>query len=420
MASGRPCRRRLPAADRLAGERARLLARHGRARPGRAHRRATHRARRADRQCTGRAATRSRLTPSPGRYAVDGARLCFVPTYPVPRGHRRTPCSCITALSMARSPTSRRLRHRRLSAHHPLERGERHGAGGARASRSIRTTAEVPRNLLRFYVHFSAPMSEGDVRRARARRRRRRTGEPLPERLLPMDPELWDRGADARSRCSSTPPASSAGLAPHREAGYPCVEGATVEVVVDVGFADADGRPLADGRRTAATAWSADVRRRIEPAEWEIEAPGSGTTRPARRALRPSPRPRARSGRCLAVVDDGAAHRPGPGRGRPTASDRGVHPGRSLARRFATAWWSTPRSRTWRATRWRGSSTASSPTPPRPDRGEDRHPGVPRPEPTCVSWGYTPFVDAGSVVRPTLRRWNSRPSGSSGRITCSR
>ena len=70
-----------------------------------------------------------------------------------------------------------------------------------------------------------------------------------------------------------------------------------------------DGRPLADEfvRRYRVVG---DVRRRIEPAEWEIEAPGAGTRDPL--VVRfDRPLDHALLHRCLAVVDSDAARLPG-------------------------------------------------------------------------------------------------------------
>ena len=53
------------------------------------------------------------------------------------------------------------------------------------------TAAELPVNLLRVYVHFSAPMSEGWAARA-IRVSREDTGETLDDVFLPPEPELWD------------------------------------------------------------------------------------------------------------------------------------------------------------------------------------------------------------------------------------
>ena len=103
------------------------------------------------------------------------------------------------------------------------------------------------------------------------------TREPLDRSALADGTRALGPRADARDRPVRSGAASSAALAPHREAGYPLREGVAVEVVVDDGFADAEGRPLAGAchRRYRVVG---DVRRRIEPDEWEVR----GSRRPAR------------------------------------------------------------------------------------------------------------------------------------------
>ena len=129
----------------------------------------------------------SNLPSVAGNYVVDGDTLCFVPTYPFISGTSYT-----------------------VLVHHSLD-------GGAatselddfdpftitRPSDVVMEPAafvvevhpnveEVPRNLLRFSLHFSAPMSEGSVA-DHVHVVDAATREPLPGALLPMDPELWDR-----------------------------------------------------------------------------------------------------------------------------------------------------------------------------------------------------------------------------------
>jgi hypothetical protein len=137
--------------------------------------------------------------------------------------------------------------------------------------------ATVPRNLLRAYVHFSAPMSEGDAA-ACVRLVDADTGEVVEGALLAMDPELWD---PARTRLTVLldPARIKRGLAPHREAGYALHEGDAVTIVVDRAFRDADGRPLAEG---AAVRYEVgpDLRTRVDPRSWDVVAPVAGTRSP--------------------------------------------------------------------------------------------------------------------------------------------
>ena len=50
------------------------------------------------------------------------------------------------------------------------------------------TSGQLPENHLKFYVHFSAPMSRGEAYRRISRRRRTRTAS----RVLELGEELWD------------------------------------------------------------------------------------------------------------------------------------------------------------------------------------------------------------------------------------
>lgn len=136
------------------------------------------------------------------------------------------------------------------------------------------TAEEVPLNLLRIYVSFSAPMSEGYAARAVAVRRPD-TGEPLDGVFLQMEPELWDSSRQ-RLTVLLDPGRIKRGLVPHAEAGYPLTEGVPVAVSVDPSFRDAAGTPLrapAERRYRVGPA----IRARVDPLAWRLTAPGAGS-----------------------------------------------------------------------------------------------------------------------------------------------
>jgi hypothetical protein len=136
------------------------------------------------------------------------------------------------------------------------------------------TAAAVPVNLLKVYVRFSAPMSEGRAARA-LRIVDDETGRALDGPFLDMDPELWDPGR-RRLTALLDPGRIKRGLAPHEQAGYPLVEGRAVRVVVDRAFRDAAGRPLrADLERRYVVGPA--VRARVDPTAWELCAPAAGS-----------------------------------------------------------------------------------------------------------------------------------------------
>ena len=124
-----------------------------------------------------------------------------------------------------------------------------------------------------------------------------------------MEPELWD---PERTRVTVLfdPARIKRGLAPHARPATRCVRAPPIEVVVDAGSPTRDGRPLAEAFRRRYDV-GGDVRRRVEPAEWDLEAPAAGTRDPL--VVRfDRPLDHALLHRCLAVVDpDDGARSPG-------------------------------------------------------------------------------------------------------------
>jgi len=142
---------------------------------------------------------------------------------------------------------------------------------------SIRPTArEVPRNLLRFYVLFSAPMSEGFS--AQHVRLVDDAGDPIEEALLSLEHELWD--AD-RSRLTVLldPARIKRGLVTHSSIGYPLRSAEPFTVVVDEAFLDARGVPL-HGSARRRYGVGGDERRRVDPEQWTMTLPSAGTLDP--------------------------------------------------------------------------------------------------------------------------------------------
>lgn len=139
------------------------------------------------------------------------------------------------------------------------------------------TAAELPVNLLRVYVHFSAPMSEGWAASA-IRVTRADTGETLDDVFLPPEPELWD---PERKRLTMLldPGRIKRGLVPNLEFGYPLVEGTTVRIAVDPEFRDAAGQPLRAGAERSYDIGPA-LRSRIDPRAWRLTAPAAGSRTP--------------------------------------------------------------------------------------------------------------------------------------------
>lgn len=133
----------------------------------------------------------------------------------------------------------------------------------------------VPRNLLRCYVTFSAPMSEGHASRVQLVDD---AGQPLVAALLPLEYELWDT-EHRRLTVLLDPARIKRGLAGHDEIGYPLRIGDRVRLVVEKDFLDAQGLPLKhDAEREFIV--GPDLRGLVDPRRWELTPPGVGTTEP--------------------------------------------------------------------------------------------------------------------------------------------
>jgi hypothetical protein len=139
------------------------------------------------------------------------------------------------------------------------------------------TAPVVPLNLLRLYVHFSAPMSEGFAAES-VRVSDADTGTPLTGALLPMEPELWDRRR-TRLTLLLDPGRIKRGLAPHTEAGYPLTEAMHLTISIEQTLLDADATPLATTRRRDYQVIAAE-RRHVQPANWTYRWPRAHTREP--------------------------------------------------------------------------------------------------------------------------------------------
>lgn len=216
-----------------------------------------------------------------GRYEISDALVCFTPRHQFLPGTAYTVFVGGEALQI-----------------------ERPAVGGAPSTVVVEvhpTAAVLPRNALRFYVHFSAPMTYGLAAR-HIRLERADTGEPIVGPFSPMDPELWDPER-RRLTVLLDPARIKRGLAPHREAGYPLEEGTFVDLVIGREFLDAAGRPLvADHRQGYGV--GPDFRGRVDPADWSLSLPEVGGTLPLV-ARFDRPLDRALLARCLTVAGPG-------------------------------------------------------------------------------------------------------------------
>jgi len=132
---------------------------------------------------------------------------------------------------------------------------------------------ELPENLLKFYIHFSGPMSRGEA--YKHVRLLNEKGEVVPYPFLELAEELWNPEM-TRFTLFFEPGRIKQGLVPRMEAGPALESGKTYTLVVDSGWSDGEGRPLAAGMRKVFRAGPVDAVQ-PNPSRWRVTPPANGT-----------------------------------------------------------------------------------------------------------------------------------------------
>jgi hypothetical protein len=239
------------------------------------------------------------LPPMAGRLVCDGDDMCFVPRFPFVDGTAYTVLVGGVATAV-------------------LVRPQPVGPATTEVLGILPTAREVPRNLLRLYVWFSAPMQEGYA--AQHVRLVDDAGDAMPGALLQTEQELWD-ATRRRLTVLLDPARIKRGLSSQRQVGYPLRCGEPFRLVVDDGFRDALGLPL---RARAERRYEVgdDERRHVEPDGWVLTVPSSHTFEPLHVAFE-RPLDHTLLARCLRVLGpDGQRVDGTPGIGREERSWR--------------------------------------------------------------------------------------------------
>lgn len=151
------------------------------------------------------------------------------------------------------------------------ERGERGRVTGVYPSADT-----LPQNLLKFYIHFSQPMTRGEAYRHISILNE--DGEKVPDAFLELPQELWDPEA-RRLTILFDPGRIKRGLQRHNELGVAFQPGRRYTLAVDSTLRDGDGSPLAGSFRKDFVIAQPD-RRMPDPETWTITAPEAGSTAP--------------------------------------------------------------------------------------------------------------------------------------------
>jgi hypothetical protein len=240
------------------------------------------------------------LPPILGSYRVEGSAVRFQPRFPLEPGLIYRATFDVTQLPSARTDDGRKP----VVADFSLPKPPR--APSTHVTEIYPKRETLPENLLKFYLHFSAPMSRGA---AYANiRLRDASGKDLDLPFLEVAEELWDP-AGKRLTLLFDPGRIKTGLKPREELGPVLRGGETYTLVINPAWPDAEGQPLESPYRKSFRVGPPD-HTPPDPSAWVFHVPAAGS-RQALELTFPEPLDRALTAR-LITIDDREGH-PVPG-----------------------------------------------------------------------------------------------------------
>jgi hypothetical protein len=196
-----------------------------------------------------------------GSYTVESGALLFRPRFPIAPG--------IPVRAVFTPPGAAPVKAEFLTPKAKL-------AASTRVEHIYPSTELLPSNQLKFYVHFTAPMSRGEA--WQHIRLLDRKGDPIDLPFLEIDQELWDPEYK-RLTVLFDPGRIKRGVLPLEEVGPAIEEGGQYTLVIDRHWRDARGAILQDEFRKTFHVGPAE-RASLDPGGWELIAPEGGTSDP--------------------------------------------------------------------------------------------------------------------------------------------
>jgi hypothetical protein len=221
-------------------------------------------------------------TPMVGSYTVEKAALRFEPRFPFNPG--------LKYRSVYTNASSQKIE---------LEFTIPQSAANAAVVEQVYPSADkLPENLLKFYLHFSAPMSWGQ---AYARVHLLDSdGKKVERPFLELEQELWDPSG-RRLTLFIHPGRIKRGLKPREELGPVLQEGKYYTLIVEATWPDADGLPL-QKQFTKKFKVEPPDETQPDPKTWKVQPPPAGSRESL--AIRfPKPLDHALLNRMLWIVD---------------------------------------------------------------------------------------------------------------------
>ena len=232
------------------------------------------------------------LPPMLGKYNIDESSLRFTPQFALRAGTRYK--AVLQPAALAADGGDPKGEPVVLEIALPVPK-----RGAATVVTQIYPTSDkLPENQLRFYLHFSQPMSRGEA--YQHVKLLDEMGKAIELPFLELGEELWD-ASGKRLTLLIDPGRIKRGLKPREDVGPVLEAGHKYTLTVDASWKDATGEPLKAGfEKKFAT--EKPVETAIDPAQWKIEAPAAGSQQPL--VVRfPQPLDKALLERTIVVLD---------------------------------------------------------------------------------------------------------------------
>lgn len=202
-----------------------------------------------------------------GKHAVPRGDLIFTPRFPLTPGV--TYVATFTPSQVSGNSTF-------PTVHETFRIPNPHDTPSTRVVDVYPSADVLPENLLKFYIHFSAPMSQRDS--YRHIRLLDSAGQPIELPFLELPEELWDP-TGRRLTVLFDPGRIKRGLKPRDDVGPPLVDGNRYTLVIEAAWQDADGTRLVDAFRKDFRVVASDTTS-PDPAKWGIDTPVATTREP--------------------------------------------------------------------------------------------------------------------------------------------
>lgn len=208
-----------------------------------------------------------------GTHTVAGGVLRFTPQFPFEPGTRYDAELDLDLLTLLSEDEGREAAGPARTVKATLQMPAPQGQATTRVVGAYPTATVLPENQLRMYIEFSAPMGLMDglphVRLLGEQ------GETVIDPFLPLDVNLWNEDR-TRFTLLFDPGRVKRGILPNEQLGRSLVAGRRYTLVVDEGWRDGAGQPLASAFRREFTV-GPPQERALDPAGWRLDVPAAGT-----------------------------------------------------------------------------------------------------------------------------------------------